>query len=184
MFSFPISTHRIQMALNSVFSVYLERPSVTAARYRLSDSGYPRVEQQLEKEDGLLFHYARKGDEWLLDNYSIIAEENIPAADRTVRIDHNEPKVSEIRALSSSLVSQLEMGNDLGDLTPEQGRAAAGEIRQIEQAFSASYVRPDFIMGLVRRSLRWIADKAGGALIGAAALALLAAIAAFFGLSP
>jgi hypothetical protein len=184
MFAFPISAYRIQMCMDGLLETYLTRPSVTTQKYRLHSGVYRKVEAELEKDDSFLFQYASESDDWLLDQHSIVTTEEVPASDRVVRIDHNQAQVSEIRALSSSLVDSLETANDLGDLTPDLARAAAAEVRQIEQAFSASYIRPDFIMGVVRRSLRWIADKAGGALVGVAAMALLAAVAAFFGLSP
>lgn len=77
---------------------------------------------------------------------------------------------------------RIRMGNDLGDLTVEEAKVAAQEVEQIELALKGEFVRPEQLMTFTRKSLKWIGDKAAGAAVGKAALALLAMIAAFFGI--
>ncbi|MEK9210383.1 hypothetical protein [Sphingomonas sp. 2378] len=116
------------------------------------------------------------------DEERTIVVRSVPASDRIVRLDHNNPQVEEMVATVQDLKVKIRMGNDLGDLTAEEAQAAAQEVEQIELALKGEFVRPEQIAAFARKSLKWIGDKAAGAAVGKAALALLAMIAAFFGI--
>jgi hypothetical protein len=125
-----------------------------------------------QNDKNLLGPAATNGDEPTFPAFA-------PASDRLVRIDHNAEAVREIREAAAELVQRIRLGNDLGDLTAEEAAAAANEVYQIGLFFEAEYVRPATVLSLAGPTLRWIADKTGGAVVGAAALALLALIKAF-----
>ena len=108
--------------------------------------------------------------------------EIIPASDRIVRLDHNSAPVVEILDAAADLQQKIRMGNDIGDLTHDEAVAAAGEVSQLEQAMKADFVRPDVLVGFAKKTLKWVGEKAAGAAVGKAALALLVMIAAFFGI--
>lgn len=116
------------------------------------------------------------------DDERAILIRSAPASDRIVQLDHNNPKVEEMVSAVQDLKVRIRMGNDLGDLTVEEAKVAAQEVEQIELALKGEFVRPEQLMTFTRKSLKWIGDKAAGAAVGKAALALLAMIAAFFGI--
>lgn len=131
--------------------------------------------------------YSAFGREWLnraldgIQKQPSLAEAQVPASDRIVRIDHNDPQVVEIKAAASDLRQRILRGNDLGQLSPEQAEAVVFEIEQIEQSFERKIVRPRALADRARRTLTWIGEKAAGTLVGKAALALLGLILKFFG---
>lgn len=135
----------------------------------------------------ILRKYSEFGAAWLhsaLDGIKAANAEDIevPASDRVVRLDDNDPEVARIRQAASELRHHILKGNDLGDISPEQANALANEVYQIEDAFSQAYVRPAIIGERAKKTLRWIADKALGTLVGKAATGLLTMILTYLGL--
>ncbi len=107
----------------------------------------------------------------------------IPASDRIVLLTDNQPAVEAVRTSLSELSAQLENANDVGEMTLLDVEQARSEIWHLEEAFKAERVRVAWIEPLAKNSLKWIAEKAAGAAVGKAALAVIAAIAALFGFS-
>ena len=138
-----------------------------------------------EKYDALR-KYAQFGDDWARLMISKLREglaskSLVPASDRVVLLTDNSEEVSEIVAAAVALRTQLLIGNDLGDLTPEQAQAAANEVAQLEVAFTSGHVRAGATFERARATLEWIAKEAGGALVGMAATALFVLIAKLLG---
>lgn len=100
-----------------------------------------------------------------------------PAADRIVTFRDNQPAIDEAREALKALSDHLRDSNDHGDLTAAEVEEAAREVMILEHAFACEALRADWIMPIATRSLRWIADKAAGAVIGLLAVKALIAIA-------
>lgn len=105
-----------------------------------------------------------------------------PASDRLVRLDDNDPKVSEIRASLGELKQKIRTGNDLGSMSAEAAQAAHLEVERLEQAFQLQTARAGWLMGMASATLPWIGKEAAGAVVGALALAILALIGRFLGI--
>ena len=105
----------------------------------------------------------------------------IPASDRLVTIDHNSPDVSRAIADAKQLASDLVLNNDVGNLSEQGVAVAAQEVNEIAQALEGPAVRMPAFAERAKSTLSWIGKEAAAALVGAAALALLALIAALIG---
>lgn len=105
----------------------------------------------------------------------------VPASDRVVRLDHNSEPVAKIIADTRGLIQQLETGNDLGDMSPEEAEAARNEVKQIVLAFEGEGIRVNETFARVKSTLTWVVTRAAEAFVGSMALALLGLIANFFG---
>lgn len=133
-----------------------------------------------------LRRYVQFGDEWIKELLQKLksgyAEGGIvPASDRLVSVNDNDPKVAEIRDAARELRTALEISNDLGRMNAEQVQVAVDEVRKIEVTFQSKTIRASAAYRMASDSLSWIAREAGGAVVGTAALALLALIAKFLG---
>lgn len=106
-----------------------------------------------------------------------------PAADRVVSFQDNQPAIDEAREALKTLADHLRDSNDHGELTTAEIEEAAREVMILEHAFACEALRVDWIMTIATKSLRWIADKAAGALIGRLAIDALIAIAKAVGRS-
>ncbi len=105
----------------------------------------------------------------------------IPAADRIVTLNHNDPKVKELSDQASEFAEALEKANDVGSLLKDQKDVASYEAFQLADLLRQEAVRPAEVENRAVSLLKWIGKEAGSAVIGIAALALLALIASFFG---
>lgn len=105
----------------------------------------------------------------------------VPASDRIVKLDHNNPVLKEIQTAAADLRERLAESNDVGNLRPDQVEVAIAEIGQLEADLNGDALRVGGFRERAEGTLSWIGREAAGALVGTAALALLAAIAAFFG---
>jgi hypothetical protein len=130
----------------------------------------------------------RAGSYEITETGILVAEQQlvgtVPASDRLVRLDHNAPEVKRIVDDAQSLETQLLKSNDFGSLTDDEVKAAAVEVRSIREAFLGDFIRSSNTYQRAKSTLEWIGSKAAEAVIGAAALGLLALIASFFGIAP
>jgi hypothetical protein len=108
---------------------------------------------------------------------------SVPASDRIVPLDHNNPMVSQAAADARKLAVALRESNDIGAISPEALPVAVEEVSQIAQALEQPAVRMPAFGERVRSTLGWIGKEAAGALVGAAALALLALLATILGIA-
>jgi hypothetical protein len=107
----------------------------------------------------------------------------VPASDRIVTLDHNSPQVREVIEAADGLASQLEETNDTGNLSAEAVEVAIDEVQQIASELRRLAVRMPAFSERAKSTLSWIGKEAAGALVGAAALGLLALLAALLGFS-
>lgn len=114
---------------------------------------------------------------WLVDFLEI------PASDRIVTLDHNNPKLASAISDAKQLVAQLRETNDVGNLSPEAVALAVEEVSEIAMSLERPAVRMPAFGDRVVSTLTWIAKEAAGALVGAAALGLLALLAAILGIA-
>lgn len=105
----------------------------------------------------------------------------VPASDRVVPINHNQPEWQVLEQATQALADQFTQGNDFGDLTAEEVEVAQSEVEEIKRLIALPKVRFTVVRERTGATLRWIGEKAAGAAVGKAALALLALIATFFG---
>ena len=142
-----------------------------------------------------LYSYSHFGDEWLATKWqkSFPPEEPaadlrdqrsvIPASDRIVNLDDNNPQLAEIREATQDLVIRLENNNDLGELNESEAIVAIEEVKQLAELLRQPLVRLSAIKVRAIDTLTWIGAKAAEAVVGAAAVGLLALIASHFGFS-
>ena len=171
--SVDVTDARIELALKalSVNSwIHIDYPFVSTqpTRYSLTDEGYKYAEELLERGEGRV-----DSDDTTL---------KAPASDRIVGFDHNSSEFRQIAEASDALRTGLINANDTGDLSPRAVEVAVQEVESLNEALRRDFIRPSHVWQMAKSSLRWIADHAAGAAVGQAALALLALIAAFFGI--
>ncbi|MCF8709328.1 hypothetical protein [Rhizorhapis sp. SPR117] len=136
----------------------------------------------------VLRKYSAFGNEWLrtamdeIVRRTAVGEIEVPASDRVVRIDDNDPIVEEIKVAAAELRNRLTNGNDLGDIGSEQAQAVVEEVAQIESSFSKKFVRSSELISRSQKTLTWIAEKSAGTFVAQAATALFKLIMKFFGI--
>ncbi|MDQ2891602.1 MAG: hypothetical protein M3R64_00745 [Pseudomonadota bacterium] len=177
-----------EMVSNAVFET--DEPRFAGKYYRYSEAHWKAMRSSFRQNDGITVTATRIGSRFYPDVFegfkSGILEATdgamaIPAADRIVRLDDNQPEVVEFRHQATELVRALQTDNDVGELNVEQVEAALAEAQNIENALKRSLIRPDVIAEYSFRVLHWIGEKAAGAAVGKIAWGLLVLLAAFFG---
>ena len=106
----------------------------------------------------------------------------VPASDRIVTLDHNNPAISQAISDAKQLGVALRESNDVGAMSPEAVTVAIEEVTEITQALERPAVRMPAFGERAKSTLTWIGKEAAGALVGAAALTLLALLATIFGI--
>lgn len=109
--------------------------------------------------------------------------EGVPASDRIVHLNHNDTRLEQAARDAQKLAIDLVASNDIGNLSADEVAVAAREVREIAEALEGSSVRMPAFQERAISTLSWIGREAAGAVIGTAAIALLALIGAIFGLS-
>jgi DNA-binding MarR family transcriptional regulator len=107
----------------------------------------------------------------------------IPASDRVVTLDHNSPDLAKAISDAKQLAAQLQETNDVGNMSPEAVAVAVEEVAEIAMSLERPAVRMPAFGDRVASTMTWIAKEAAGALVGTAALGLLALLAAILGLA-
>ena len=165
-----ISQTRAQLALRVLDASKLVRARHnvnSGSKYEISEQGYKQVEA-----DNLAAQQIQIGD---------LAGAVAPAADRIVGYDHNSREFKETREKVSELGKQLAQANDLGELSLRAAQVAAVEVEAIGNTMDQDFFRPAELWTRANMTLRWIGRESAGAVVGAAALALLTLLAAFLG---
>jgi hypothetical protein len=162
------SEGRVKMALQALERDKLARAqhnTMTGSKYEISETGFKNIEAAKVAEGA----------------NSAKPFESIPGSDRVVGLDHNSRSFVEVVSGAKDLQAQLLSANDVGDLSPRQVQVAAHEIEQIVETLQQDYVRPFALWSRSSSVLGWIGKEAAAALVGAAALALMALIATLLG---
>jgi hypothetical protein len=154
---------------------------------RAEDANLPYLEAY--NRFPVLRKYSQFGEEWLnralegIRAQSSLETAAIPASDRVVRIDHNDPQAVQIRESAEQLKQRILRGNDLGNISPEQAEAVSREIEELQNSFAGGVIRPQAVADRAKKTLRWVGEKAAGTLVGKGALALLTLLLSFLGLT-
>lgn len=103
----------------------------------------------------------------------------IPASDRFVTLDHNQPEVQAARAAVNDLVERVEGANDLF-ANDEDRLVAIREVKSLRDALAAPRQRLAALWQATQESsvISFIAREAAGGVVGEVALKVLAAVAA------
>jgi hypothetical protein len=89
----------------------------------------------------------------------------IPASDRTVSLGHNSPEQKQALEKIDELVEAVKQANDLPG-TPEEKEQLVAELSAGRKLLEATKVRVAAVHATLQPALRWILEKAGGAMIG------------------
>ncbi|AOR75921.1 hypothetical protein BES08_03525 [Novosphingobium resinovorum] len=96
-------------------------------------------------------------------------------------MDHNSRQFIEVRSEVTSLAKQISLANDVGNLSSREKLVAEQEVTALGDALDREFIRPKEIWLRSKLTLQWIGKEAAAAVIGTAALALLALIAHLLG---
>lgn len=89
----------------------------------------------------------------------------VPASDRTVTLGHNSQEQKEALAKLDDLIAEVRATNDFsGD--PEEKEQLIAELSAGRRLLEAAKVRVSAARAALQPSLKWILEKAGGAVIG------------------
>ncbi|RUN75996.1 hypothetical protein EJC47_13860 [Sphingomonas sp. TF3] len=116
-----------------------------------------------------------------LAGWSDFPSDTAPAADRIVRYSDNQAGFEAARDALAQVAKQLTEGNDHGGLDQDEVEDARRQIMIIQHAFACEAIHIGWIVPPALKSLRWIADKALGALIGHLAVTAIEIIVTNFG---
>ncbi|MEM1131625.1 MAG: hypothetical protein AAGH53_01670 [Pseudomonadota bacterium] len=115
-----------------------------------------REEERLRSEEQLRFLKA------MTTGYP----DKAPAADRTVTVDHNSKQIQEIDEKLLELENVLEQSNEAGSIFGDHREVAKDEVGTLRRLMESARLRVSFFLDLSKRTLGWIAEKAGAAVVG------------------
>jgi hypothetical protein len=133
--------------------------------FRISAEGCKKVESQFADDDEMLQFFNSTADE----NAEIL----IPAADRIVRLDHNQ--ISEADASVSEVITALEADNGNPEVVGLRERLL-GQMRAARELIRAGEYKAYLMYELLVRTLEEIITRYGNPTINALANALLGAL--------
>lgn len=174
---------RVGMALRTLEGARLVRGKhnyITGSSYEISENGYREIEAQRALEAA-----ADQAAEAAIEQpeHDQSVEQLVPASDRIVTLDHNNPDLAKAISDAKQLAAQIQASNDVGNMSPEAVAVAVDEIGQIAISLEGPAVRMPSFGNRVVSTLTWIGKEAAGALVGAAALGLLALLATILGIA-
>lgn len=108
---------------------------------------------------------------------------NVPASDRIVAIDHNSPDYRQAETHLETLERTVQSSNALGAESPEERDRVVAEISATRRLLKAARARIDAVWALVVPALKWIGSKITDNVVQIAITAVIAALAAIFGVS-
>lgn len=125
LFGTELSVKRIEMALGALERrkfVYTSYSTVRLPESDITEAGYRAVERGLADADSFYFNYHKLGDNWLTRNDDDLF--GVPAADRIVPLNHNEPEYLEINEKLGELATAVLGDNELAP--GEKSRVSGG----------------------------------------------------------
>jgi hypothetical protein len=105
----------------------------------------------------------------------------VPASDRIVKLSDNQPALDSALRAVFDLKVQLELGNDIGNLSLDELEVAKREVYWLEHALQQDALRLDWMERVATNCLKWIAVKASEQVIGSLAIEALKAIGKLMG---
>jgi uncharacterized protein YegP (UPF0339 family) len=106
----------------------------------------------------------------------------IPASDRVVNIDHNSGEFRDFKKAFEKFEENLRVTNDFGRMSSDEIDVAKFEAARIGPEGQRPLIRPAHVWITAKSTLLWIVQQAAGSIIGALALAVLAALATMLGI--
>lgn len=103
------------------------------------------------------------------------------ASDRVVALDHNSAAYRDTEANLQSLERTVQASNALGAESPEERDQIVAELSAARRLLKAARVRLDALSTLIVPALKWIGSKIADTTVQIAIAAILAALAAMFG---
>lgn len=141
----------------------------------LTPYGTRVIEKELRDPDSVISKYRDKGLEDLEDQ--LIRARGIPASDRIVLRSDNEPAAEEAVGALADLENELRSNsNEVGDISGDDLEIAIGEVDRLTQMANQRRIRVAPLLALARKTLGWIAEKAGAAGVGDLAKRALATL--------
>jgi hypothetical protein len=89
---------------------------------------------------------------------SVVIPESIPAADRTVTVDHNSVEFRSGREKLDKLIDEVRSSNEFAG-PPEDKAQAVAELSAARRLLDATKVRAHQLLELAKPALQWIADN-------------------------
>ncbi len=104
----------------------------------------------------------------------------IPASDRIVHINHNEPEFIEISDILNGIQEDI---RGLNDIDPEFRDRALSELSASREILKGQSARIEVLQALLLGCLKWIGAKVADHALGIAISGLITLVTAYFGLS-
>lgn len=122
-------------------------------------------------------------EEWDEDDYAEISEgidfleDNIPASDRVVSLDHNSAAYKDATKALDELIETVRIDNEYGDRAPDEKEQLVASLTAGRRLLNAATIRLSAAYAILLPPLRYVADNFGkGAITAAGALALAAMV--------
>jgi len=100
--------------------------------------------------------------------------EAAPASDRVVKFSDNSAPFAEAVSRLDDFLAVLDSTNDYGEMTDPEIEVAKLEVREIAEALKSGLGRPRRLWNQAKSTFGWIGTVAAEAVIGAAAMGILA----------
>lgn len=92
----------------------------------------------------------------------------VPAADRVVTLGHNSSEQAQALEKVDQVIKAVSTANDL-NVTEDEKEQIIAELSAARRLLEASKIRLSALASNLKPALRWLAEKAGGTLVGKAA---------------
>lgn len=182
--SWPRGAQRTAMQL-ALFRYFANNPDTYSGFYQIFMGGSTYYDDMLREILDQIFAPMSRDLRRIFTNSFIITGGNsdlfaVPASDRTVRLDHNDPDYKAMTRDFENLEDALRGNNDYSDMNDKEQRIA--EVGAMRRLLLSVRVRTDTLISLVYRGLRHFAKSFADKVIGALAVRLLALLGHLTGL--
>jgi hypothetical protein len=149
----------------------------------LQPRGREIAESWLEADDVDTVKYFKKGNEYLDQFEGLLPKTNdgIPASDRIVTLDDNDPKVKKARQALDRVAEEIRKNNNYAETEPADWGQRMAESEANKRLFAAPRISVETIKRVVLNSLHYLAKKFVDHAIGIAAATAIATIIALLG---
>jgi len=108
---------------------------------------------------------------------------DVPASDRIVAVDHNSADYKTVETNLEALERAGQTSNALGAESPEERDRVVAEISATRRLLKAARARMEAVLTLIVPALKWIGSKIADSTVQIAIAAVIAALAAMFGVA-
>lgn len=155
-------------------------------QFQISNQGYQHVHDALTDPKSIFSRLKRQGEQIFLeppftntDGNQLEPETTIPAANRYVTLDDNDPQVKEVKKSVSELIQAVgdERSNDFED---KEGRLA--ELAALDLLLAKPQTSVPLVEKILKDTVTYLSQRFANATIGQIALELLKRAAFLFGI--